>query len=165
MEYLSKFDKFNRLVSGWFEWIGIAALLMIMFITCVDVVGAKLFRTPVLGALDIVMLSQVVAVSFATAFALILGRHVCVEFFTMMLPKRPQALLDALVSLLGLGLFILITWRLCVYGHYFQVGGEESATIRIPLYPFAYGVALSGVPVCLVFLWRFFGAIQRMVKK
>lgn len=165
MAFLSKFDKFNRLISGWFEWIGVAALLMIMFITCIDVIGAKLFRTPIPGAIDIVMLSQVVAISFATAFALILGRHVCVEFFTVMLPKRAGSVIDGIVSLLGLALFIIIVWRLWVYGYSFQMGGEESATVRIPLSPFAYGAALAGVPVCLVFLWRLFSAIERMVKK
>ena len=165
MAFLSKLDKFNRLISGWFEWIALAGFLMMMFITCVDVIGAKLFRAPILGAIDIVMLSQVVAISFATASALILGRHVCVEFFMVMLPKRAEAIIDSIICLLGLGLFILIVWRLFVYGYSFQIGGEESATARIPLYPFAYGVALSGIPVCLVFLSRFFKAMERMVKK
>jgi TRAP-type C4-dicarboxylate transport system permease small subunit len=165
MAFLSKFDKFNRLISGWFEWVALAGFLMMMFITCIDVIGAKLFRTPILGAIDIVMLSQVVAISFATASALILGRHVCVEFFMMMLPKRAQAAIDSIICLLGLALFILIVWRLCIYGYSFQIGEEESATARIPLYPFAYGVALAGIPVCLVFLSRFFNAIERMVKK
>ena len=165
MVFLSKLDKFNRLISGWFEWVALAGFLMMMFITCVDVIGAKLFRTPILGAIDIVMLSQVVAISFTTASALILGRHVCVEFFMVMLPKRAEAIIDSIICLLGLALFILIVWRLFVYGYSFQIGGEESATARIPLYPFAYGVALSGIPVCLVFLSRFFKAIERMVKK
>ena len=165
MAFLPKFDKFNRLISGWFEWIGLAGLLTMMLVTCIDVIGAKLFRTPVLGAIDIVMLSQVVAISFATASALILGRHVCVEFFMVLLPKRSQAVIDSIICLLGLSLFILIVWRLCAYGYSFQVGGEESATARIPLYPFAYGVALAGIPVCLIFLYQFFKAIERLVKK
>ena len=95
MLFRYKLDKFNRLVSSWFEWIALAAFLMMMFITCVDVIGAKLFRTPVLGAIDMVMLAQVVAISFTTASALIFGRHVCVEFFMVMLPKRFRQLSTA----------------------------------------------------------------------
>ena len=165
MAFFSKFDKFNRLISEWFEWIGLVGFLIMMLITCMDVIGAKLFCTPILGAIDIVMLSQVVAISFATASTLILGRHVCVEFFMLMLPRRVHAVIDSVICLLGLALFILIVWRLCTYGYSFQTGGEESATARIPLYPFAYGVALAGIPVCLVFLSRFFNAIERVVKK
>jgi len=162
---LSKLEKFNRLLSGWFEWIGLAGLLVVMFITCIDVIGAKLFLRPVFGALDIVMLSQLVAISFAAAFVLILGRHVRVEFFVARLPRRAQAVIDSIIFLLGLALFILIIWRLCVYGYSLQTGGEVSATALIPLYPFAYGIALASIPVCLVFLLEFLSSLARMVKR
>jgi len=165
MTALNKFEKFNRSLSGWFEWIGLAGLLVVMFITCIDVIGAKVFLRPVFGAIDIVMLSQLVAISFAAAFSLILGRHVRVEFFVVMLPRRVQAVIDGIVFLLGLILFILIIWRLCVYGYFLQTGGEESATAGIPLYPFAYGIALASIPVCLVLLLEFLNAIVRMVKR
>ena len=165
MKVLGRFEKFNRLLSGWFEWIGLAGLLVVMFITCIDVIGAKLFLRPVFGALDIVMLSQLVAISFATAFALILGRHIRVEFFVTRLPRRAQAVTDSIIFFLGLAFFILIIWRLCVYGYSLQTGGEVSATARIPLYPFAYGIALASIPVCLVFLLEFLNSLARMVKR
>jgi len=165
MPGLEKFEKFNRQLSSWFEWIGLAALLVMMLITCIDVIGSKLFLRPVLGAIDIVKLAQLVAISFAVASALILGRHVQVEFFVILLPKRVQAVIDSIIHLLGLSLFILIIWRLCVHGYSLQTGEEVSATALIPLYPFAYGIALASIPVCLVFLQRFLDAIVRVVKK
>jgi TRAP-type C4-dicarboxylate transport system permease small subunit len=162
---LRKLEEFNRSLSGWFEWIGLAGLLVLMFITCIDVIGAKVFLKPILGAIDIVMLSQLVAISFAAAFSLLLGRHVQVEFFVARLPRRAQAITDSIVFLLGLILFILIIWRLCVYGYSLQTGGEVSATARIPLAPFAYGIALASVPVCLVFFLEFVNSVIRIVKK
>ena len=136
-----------------------------MFITCIDVVGAKVFLKPVFGAIDIVVLAQIVAISFAAAFSLLLGRHVQVEFFVPRLPRRAQAVTDSIVFLLGLILFILIIWRLCVYGYSLQTGGEVSATARIPMAPFAYGIALASVPVCVVFLLNFINSLIRIVKK
>lgn len=165
MTFLEKFDKFNRRLSSGFELIGLGGLLLMMVITCLDVLGGKLFRTPVYGALDIVMLSQLVAISFATAYALIIGRHVSVEFFMALLPERLQAIVDAVISFFGLTFFVLIAWRLIVYGHSLHIGGEVSATIRIPLYPFAYGIALASIPVTLVFLAQTIKAIVRMVAK
>jgi len=165
MMFLDKFEKFNRLLSSWFEWVGLVGLLVVMFITCIDVIGAKLFLRPVFGALDIVMLSQLVAISFAISFALILGRHVRVEFFVARLPRRVKAVIDSIIFLLGLTLFILIIWRLCVYGYSLQTGGEVSATALIPLYPFAYGIALASIPVCLVFLLEFFISLTRIVRR
>jgi TRAP-type C4-dicarboxylate transport system permease small subunit len=162
---LRKLEEFNRSLSGWFEWVGLAGLLLLMFITCIDVIGSKLFLKPVFGSIDMVMLSQLVAISFANAFSLLLGRHVTVEFFVPRLPRRAQAVTDSIVFLLALVFFILIVWRLCVHGYSFQSGGEVSATARIPLAPFAYGIAIASVPVCVVFFLEFVNSLIRIVKK
>ena len=110
MPFLDKFDGFNRRLSGWFEWVGLGGLLVMMTVTCIDVVGAKIFRSPLYGALDIVVLAQMVAVSFATAFALVLGRHVSVEFFMMLLPERLRALIETVISFFGLLSYSLCQW-------------------------------------------------------
>ena len=162
---LEKFKKFNRMVSGWGEWIGFGALFLMVALTAVDVIGAKLFRLPVFGALDVMMLAQLIAVSFAAAMALIQDRHVQVEFTMMLFPKRIQALVDCLVQLLCLGFFIMIVWRLFAHGYHLQTGGEATATARIPLAPFSYACALAIIPVCLVLLQKFLNSILRVTKK
>ena len=162
---LQKLHEFNHSLSAWFEWVGLAGLLVMMFITCIDVIGAKVFLKPVFGGIDIVMVSQSVAISFGIAFSLLLGRHVTVEFFVPRLPRRAQAVTDSIVFLLSLIFFVLIVWRLCVYGYSFQTGGEVTATARIPLAPFAYGIAVACVPVCMVFFLEFFNSLIRVVKK
>ena len=164
MPFLEKFERFNRTISGWVEWIGLFALLLMMILTCVDVVGAKVFRAPVFGTIDIVMIAQLIAISFAIAMALILGRHVQVEFFVPLLPKRVRHIVDCFVHFLGFALFVLIVWRLFVYGYSLQTGGEESMTARIPLHPFAYGAAVACIPVCLVFLHRLIDSIIKVKK-
>jgi len=160
-----KFERFNRRVSAWCEWLALAALLLMMVITCVDVVGAKVFRWRILGAIDIVMLAQIVAISFAAGMTLILGRHIQVEFFFNLLPRPVQKVVDSFVLFLGLGLFILVIWRLCVLGHSFQTSGEYSPTAYIPLYPFAYAAALAIIPVCLVLLLEFLKSLTKREQK
>jgi len=162
---LDKLENITRRLSDWFQWIGLAGLLLMMVITCIDVVGAKVFRAPLPGARDMVMLAQTVAIAFAASMALILGRHIEVEFFVKMLPQRAQAVINSFVLFLGLGLFMLIVWRLSVLGHLFQTTGEYSATIYIPYYPFAYGIALASIPVWLVFLVRFLKSIGRIAQR
>jgi len=160
-----KFEKLNRRLSDWFEWLALAALLLMMVITCIDVVGAKVFRWRLLGAIDIVQLSQIVAMSFAASMALLLGRHIQVEFFFKLLPRRAQAVIDSVVPMLGLGLFIVIVWRLCVLGYSFQTTGEYTATAYIPIYPFAYAVAFACIPVCLILLLEFIKSLTKREKK
>ena len=163
--FLDKFEKFNRLVSSRFEWIGVVGLLSMMVVTCIDVVGAKLFLWPVPGGVDIVTLSQIVAIAFAVAFTQIIGRHVRVEFFVSRLPLRAQGVIDSFFSLLTLALFVLIIWRSYVLGQSLQTAGQVSLSARIPLYPFAYGIALASIPVCLIFLVEFLRPIAQAVKR
>jgi len=107
---LSKLEKLNHRLSGWFEWIGMAALLAIMVVTLIDVVGAKLFAWRLLGAIDIVQISQAVGIAFAGAMLLILDRHVHVTFLFDRLPRRAQTVIEIIIHFLELGLFILIVW-------------------------------------------------------
>ena len=158
---LNKFEKFNRRVSDGFEWIGLAGLLLMMVITCIDVIGAKVFKSPVLGALDIVQLSQIVAISFGMGMALIVGRHIRVESFVPLLPQRAQTVINSLIHLLGLGFFIVIIWQVCVLGYAFQTSGEYSMTAYIPYYPFAYAIALAFIPICLILLVKFLKSLRK----
>lgn len=162
---LEKFENFNQKVSNWFEWIGLTAMLLMMVITCIDVVGAKVFQWRLFGAIDIVMLAQIVAISFAASMALILGRHIQVEFFVVRIPQRAQAVIESFVLLLGLGLFCLIVWRLLELGYSFQTSGEMSQTADIPYFPFAYGIAIASIPVILILLSNFLKSIGRIVNK
>ena len=164
-KFLSAVGEVNRSVILWIEAIGVIGLLTMMVVTCLDVLGSKLFLRPVFGSIDIVVFAQIVAVAFGAASALILGRHVQVEFFVILLPRRAQAAVDVIVSALGLFLFVLIVWRLTLYGQYMQIGPEVSATARIPLYPFAYGIAIACVPVCVVFVLDLVNAVVRVAKK
>ncbi len=162
---LDKFEKFNHRLSSWCEWLGLAAILLMMVITCIDVVGAKLFLSPLLGAIDIVQLSQIVAISFAAGMAMILGRHVQVEFFYNLFPRRAQAVIDSVWSVLSLVLFIVIIWRLVVLGLSYQNTGEYTATAYIRLYPYAYAVAFACIPVCLALLLEFLKSLTKREQK
>jgi TRAP-type C4-dicarboxylate transport system permease small subunit len=158
---LGKFESFNRLLSSLFEWIGLVGLLVMMVVTCIDVVGAKVFRCPLLGSIDIVQLAQTVTIAFAASMALILGRHIQVEFFIRLLPRRVGAVVNSVILLLCLGLFMVILWRLFLFGYLLQTSGDYSATIYIPYYPFAYGIALACIPVCLVFILEFLKSVTK----
>lgn len=161
---LESFRKFNQMISAWAEWIAFGAIFFMVVLTCVDVIGAKLFRSPVFGSLDVMMLVQLIAVSFAASMAFIRNRHVSVEFFVLLLPKKLRSFVDCLVQLLCLLFFMLIVWRLVTHGYHLQTGGEETATAHIPLSPFSFASALGILPVCLVLLQQFFTSILRVTK-
>lgn len=162
---LKKIETFNRTICGWFEWIALVGMFLMMLITCIDVVGAKLFKMPLLGALDFVVLSQIVAISFVAGLTLLKGRHVQVDFFLPILPHWMRTALNVIVLLLELGLFILIIWQLVVLGLSFQETGEYSATAYIPMYPFAYALAFACFPLCSVALAELLKTVTKEMPK
>ncbi|UCG66720.1 MAG: TRAP transporter small permease [Deltaproteobacteria bacterium] len=165
MPVLQRFETFNQKISSAIEWVGLIGFLVMMLITTVDVIGAKVFLSPVFGALDIVMQAQLIAMSFAAATTLIAGRHVAVEFFVPLLPKPLQKVVDIFVNLLGLALFVIIVWRLTEYAYSLQTVNEVTPTARIPLCPFAYGTAIASIPVCLVYLCYLLESMMRLIKR
>lgn len=165
MTFLEKFGKFNEKISMTIEWVGVAALFLMMIITTVDVIGAKMFLMPVFGALDVMAIAQLISMSFAVSMALILGRHVQVEFFVMLLPERVAAYVDCIVNILGFILFLLIVWRLSIFAYDLKIDGEVSSTARIPLFPFTFAAAFACIPACLVYIYMFIDSIRKVMKK
>ena len=164
MTMMEKFKRFNKKVSERFEWVGLAAFVFMMVLTTVDVVGAKLFLKPVNGALDLMMILQLLAMGFALSTSYIGNRHVQVEFFVPMMPRLVRRIIACIIQLLLLLLFIVMTWQLFVYGHDLKLYDEVSATIRIPLYPFTYAAAVAFIPACLVALAKWLQTIIEVFK-
>lgn len=149
MTIKERIERITLRFSEVLEYAAIVGLLLIMVITTVDVVGAKVFQWRVFGAIDIVMLSQIVAISFSGGVTLIAGRHIAVEFFLRLLPRGARKAIGVAVSLMLIGFCSMAIWRLVVLGCSFQRSGEHSATAYIPLFPFAYAIALGLIPFVL----------------
>lgn len=162
---LAKFEKFNHLLSVWFEGIAVVALLGLVLVTNIDVVGAKLFVKPLPGAYDAVIFFQIVAIAFAAAMTQIIGRHVRVEFLLRLLPRRAQDIIDSIIFLSLLVFFIVIVWQSFVLGQHFQAILVVSQEVEIPLYPFAYVIAAGSIVISLVFLQEFLKSVAMVIKR
>lgn len=162
---LRRIERINQSISVWLERVGIVALLVMLAVTCADVIGTKFFRSPILGAIDIVTLSQVVAIAFTIAIAQIAGRHIRVELFFSRLSETSQAFIDSLIYFLQSLFFALVVWRITMLGRALQIAGEVSATLFVPLYPFIFAIALGFVPICMVCLLKSLNAVIKVVKR
>ena len=160
--FLARFEQLNRSLCAAAEAVALAAIVFMVLLTCVDVAGAKLFLRPVPGALDMMMMAQLVGVAFGGAATMIQGRHIAVDFFVLLLPDRPRAALAAVVHLASLALFAVVSWRLFAYGADLQAAHEVTATAAIPVAPFAYAAALAMVPLCLVLAHALLQSLEAM---
>ena len=153
-------DQWAKRLSLWGEWIGVIGIIIMVAVTCIDVVGAKLFLLPVPGCIEIVSLVQVAAIVFAVAATQREGGHISVEMFVGKLPPRLRIWVRMLTSLLGLILFLLLIYEGIGLGNEYLDAGEVTATIKIPFYPFAYAFSIALLPVAMMMLVDFIRATK-----
>jgi TRAP-type C4-dicarboxylate transport system permease small subunit len=159
---LDRMTRYTRMVSRWFGWIGMLAFFMMLVSTCIDVVGAKLFKWPLPGGIEIVYMIQIVAMAGTLAMAQIDKQHIRMEFFVEKASKKLKALMTAIVSILGEALFVLLCWYSVKFGLKLLGTGDITTTGQIPLYPFAFWIALSCIPMCFVLLVEFIQSVKEM---
>ena len=147
--------KFRLLAEGLaklIEWAGVIGVLVMLSITVIDVIGAKVFLQPLRGATEIIGFAQIVAISGAIAIGLFLRRHIAIEFFLERLPVNAQRGINILVSLLGLFLFAVLCRYSYSYGLSLKKAGEISSSAHIPFYPFAFVISFFAAVAALFFI-------------
>ena len=151
-------------ISVLFNALACVAVLIMMLLTCADVV-LRLMRHPIPGTYEIISFLGTVIVSFALALTSLEKGHIAVEIVVEKLPPRVQAGVDAAACLIGASLFGLICWQSLLYAADMRQSGEVSVTLTMPIHPFIYGVAAGSALLVLVLLSEGMRAAGRTVKR
>lgn len=160
----NRLDKFIDIFSIWLNWIAGAGLVTMLLVTISDIIGIKILKSPVPGAIEIVGFLGVIITAFAIAHTYLRDGHIKVEFIVMRLSSGTQKVLSILVSVLSLVLFIIIAWQSFEFGRVLQKTGEVSMTQGIPFYPFVYAISFCSIAVCLVLIVEIINLIIKLRK-
>jgi tripartite ATP-independent transporter DctM subunit len=152
-------------VSRWFNGFGTGILAFMMFLTFADVVLRYLFSSPIPGSLEITEFMLAIFVSSSLAYTEVNKGHINVDIAMARLPKRAQAVINCVTSILSLVIFALITWQSIIYAAELRQGNETSGVLHIPSYPFVYVLSLSSLMLCLIFIINLFESISQTVAK
>jgi len=136
-------------ISGSFNALAGLAVVIMMLLTCADVV-MRLFRSPVPGTYEIVGFLGTVVIAFSLAQTSLEKGHIAVEIVVAKLPQRVQIGVDAFVCLIGSALFALIARQSFIYALDIKGSGEVSVTLMLPIYPFILGIAAGSGLLCIV---------------
>jgi TRAP-type C4-dicarboxylate transport system permease small subunit len=164
----SKLDSIESVlekVSQWFNRLAIVAMAVLLVLTVIDVVGAKVFRWPLPGAVEVTSLVALIIAAFALPLTQMLRGHIEIEIFVIMFSKRVQAIISCVIALLALALFIVITWQIFDFSRAAQLSGRVTPTQEIPLYPFTYGAVICFFMVCPILILQFLKALKGLYEK
>lgn len=135
-----------------------AVLLVLMALTCVDVVGRYFLSRPVAGGLEVTEILVAAIVFTALPLVTLRQEHVMVDLFDTVTPDwllRAQYVAACLASALVCG---ALGWRLFLRAGLMMGYGDTTAVLRLPLYPLTYAMAglmaLTGVIFVLLALRR-----------
>jgi TRAP-type C4-dicarboxylate transport system permease small subunit len=143
---------FLKIVHGLSRLINMIAgvsLTFLMLLTIGDVI-LRLFRRPIVGPYELVAFSGAIVIGFSLPLTSWLRAHIFVDFFIQKFSKKVQAAFNVATRCMVIILFLLIGWNLMKYAADLHRSGEVSATIRMPFYPFAYGIGICCFIQCLV---------------
>jgi len=125
---------------------GGALLLLAVGVTAASVLRGALLGRPILGDSEVVEMAMGAAVALCVPLAEMRGAHVLVDFFTMRLPARAVAGLDALMRALAAAVVAVLAWRLAVGG--WNQWDRERATMFLEI-PYWWGYAGAALGLAL----------------
>ena len=133
---------------------GVAAVVLafMMFLMVTDVFCRYLLNRPILGAFEITEFMMMILVFFAIAHAQVRKAHISVDVLVLKLSKRTQQIFQAIGSLLGLGLFSLMTWQIVLHALKVYRAHQRSIDLGLPVFPFTLMAALGTAIFCLTLI-------------
>jgi TRAP-type C4-dicarboxylate transport system permease small subunit len=141
-----------RFVSKLLNIIAGIAVTVMMFLTVADVL-LRAGGHPIIGTYEIVSLLLALVIGFGIPQVSLDRGHVYMDFFLEKLSKRGKKVMNTMTRLFCIFFFLPLGYNLFNVGARFHASGEVSATIKIPFYPVAYGVAVCCLLECCVFIF------------
>jgi TRAP-type C4-dicarboxylate transport system permease small subunit len=137
--------------------------VLVMSLVVMNILLRVLFKTPILGAYEIVGYLTAIGIGLALASCAVQNGHIAVDLVINRLPCKLQATIDTLMNLIAFCFWGLAAWHLGKYAQEMTVSKVVAATTRIPLYPIIYLIALSVLGLCLVLMVKMFNSFKKAV--
>lgn len=158
---LTKLDKYIALLTRVLFWIAGVGLVGMLLLIVADVIGIKIFSSPVPGGIEIVSFLAVIAIAFAVAHTQVMRGHVAVDFIVDKFPRRAKLVIDVIMVFFSVCLLALMAWYSFKYGNKLKSTGEVSMTQKIPFYPFVYAMGVCFIVTLLVLIMDLAKAIKK----
>jgi len=129
--------------------VGLACLVGMMLLTCVDVIGRK-FGHPVFGSVELVGFMATLAVAFALPYTHQVRAHIGVEVFVQVLSARTQTIIELCTHIVSLVLFAIVTWQMFLYANTIRDSGTVSMSLELPEHLVIYAVSVCFLIFSLV---------------
>jgi len=144
--------------------VGLAVLLLMVFLTVGDISGRYFLSRPITGTFELTNFMLALVVFFAIGYTQVRRGHISIDVVISRFSPRAQAVIDSITYLLSLGLFSLVTWQSAIHANRLFEGHNVSGVLSLPIYPFVIVVAVGSLLFCLVLLVDLLSSLAKAVK-
>ncbi|MGQ0544201.1 MAG: TRAP transporter small permease [Betaproteobacteria bacterium] len=157
-----------ELAAKAFAFAGGAVLVVMIGMSVASITGRSVLGRPIPGDFELVQFACAISIAAFLPWCQLARANIIVDFFTVRLPKRAQAVLDAIGALLLALVIGLVAWRAGVGAHGVWASGETAMISRVPQW-IAYAaivpsLALTAV-VALYTAWESFRGSEQLTQK
>lgn len=141
------------------------ALLAIMVVTVINVF-LRIPSSPITGTVEISSMLFAIVVAFGIGFTTVKHQHVEIDLVTRHLPKRVQSILSVVIGILGLGIWVVLTWRSYVFAaEQYSIGEYNPVLHNMRVAPWRFALVFGLGILCLVLLIQLIQRVAKAVKK
>jgi len=143
--------------------LGATFLVAMMVLITAGVISRRVGNV-IQGTYELSTLMIVVTAAFALVYAALEKRHIVIKVIVERFPRRAQAILEAVMSLISLATWAMIAWTgfLILSKRWLN---EASEYLSVPYFPFRLIFLLGLVLLCSVYLIDMVRALRQAGKK
>jgi TRAP-type C4-dicarboxylate transport system permease small subunit len=138
-------------------------LFCLMFLTFFDVAGRNLINRPINGTSELTEIGLASIIFMMLPRVAIAGQHIVIDLIDGISGPRLRMALDAFGAVLGAVMFFLIAWQVWIMGGKAAAYDDLTPTLRIPVGPVLYAMALFSGVVGAAFLISLANAVRGVV--
>lgn len=133
------------------EYIACGLMFLSTVITLLNVITRLVFNSPIYGAVEMVQYGVLLAICFGLPSCTLHGGHAKVTLLTDALPRKGRAVLNALVDLVSILLFAVISYKLLDSVASVLKNGRTTDVFKVP-YQYVYYAIILGLVLMVLML-------------
>ena len=122
----------------------------VMVLILANIIMRKLFNLPIMGTVELAGLLTATGIGFALANCEMNNGNVAMTIITDRLNAKSRAIIEIFIYSVSLLFWIIVAWRIFIYGSSSLKSGWVSSTASVPIFPFIFILFLNIACLCFV---------------
>lgn len=139
---MNSLQALNRFLNRVLVVLGGISVLALMALATGNVI-LRIFHMPYRGTYEIVSFLGAITIAFALGYTQKTKSNIVVEILSEKFPRPLVHFVDGISFFVMTIFFVIVAWRLFVWGVTIAEAGEVSETLRVIFYPFVFSVGVS----------------------